>query len=349
MTKQGGPKTRTAPEHERAPHLGIDPIVALWAPALAAEIEVPEGVYLTIGSAPERDVVVPHASVSRMHARGERRGDVIAVTDQGSKNGTSYNGRAWDPPIIAIAGGLLKLGEVATVLMTRSMSAARNQLAHWIGFGTTVATDEMLRAFREEPILITGPNPAVRLRVARAMRLASPRRARPLLEVTDPLDEGKIEAAIAGVAGGTVFVDAAAIEAMSARGRRLLFANLADPYLGIRAYWLGNSMSFGINPLTAKATDAPALVSRAQAGELMLLLDGTWRAFEAPVRTSMLTIDERANLAAAPWEGDYEELDECARYLVYRIVHGLSQRRTAVEMGKDRNWAQRSAKRWGVR
>lgn len=49
---------------------------------------------MTIGRAPDCEIVLPRRQVSRYHARIERAGDGFVVRDLDSKNGTYVNGRA---------------------------------------------------------------------------------------------------------------------------------------------------------------------------------------------------------------------------------------------------------------
>src|SRR5262249_346540 len=51
---------------------------------------------LTVGRHPDNDVMLPHNSVSRYHARIEWRHGQIAVTDVGSTNGTLLDGGLLD-------------------------------------------------------------------------------------------------------------------------------------------------------------------------------------------------------------------------------------------------------------
>lgn len=349
MTKKGGQSTETTPEHARAPHLGIDPVMAMWAPALAAQIDLPEAVTFTIGSADDCAVVIRHPSVSRRHARAERRGNDLTVRDTQSKNGIAYNGRVCSEAV-ATACGVLRFGEVAGLLMTRSMIEARRLLAHWLGFHPTVASDAVAAAWHEPSLLVTGPNPAARLHVARALVMASPRRSRPRLDITAALAEADIDRTLAAHAGGVVLVDAGALDAMSPKARGILVAALFEPRRGFTTYWLGRSVSFGtVSPLRMRAIDVPAVHARAVAGEALRLLDGIWSAHGFPLTAHMLTAAERRNLEMYGWPGDFDELELCAHYLAHRIVHGRSQRQTVMALGRERNEIQRAAKRWGVR
>ncbi|HEU4534480.1 MAG TPA: FHA domain-containing protein, partial [Polyangiaceae bacterium] len=64
----------------------------------------------TLGRAPDRDLVLGQANVSRRHARFERRGEGWFVVDEGSDNGTFVNGVAIDGPTPVGEGDAVQLG-----------------------------------------------------------------------------------------------------------------------------------------------------------------------------------------------------------------------------------------------
>jgi diguanylate cyclase (GGDEF)-like protein len=76
-------------------------------------VVVPEGGTVTIGRSAGADLVLEHASISRLHAEvAHHRTRGVEVRDLGSKNGTSVNGR---PVVIRSlrAGDLVEVGAVA--------------------------------------------------------------------------------------------------------------------------------------------------------------------------------------------------------------------------------------------
>lgn len=70
---------------------------------------------LTIGRAPDNDIVLDDPQVSRHHAQVVRRGDEISVEDLGSTNGTLVNGVRLAPhaPQPLRDGDELRLGKLA--------------------------------------------------------------------------------------------------------------------------------------------------------------------------------------------------------------------------------------------
>jgi pSer/pThr/pTyr-binding forkhead associated (FHA) protein len=73
----------------------------------------PEG--MVIGrSADQSELVVPHPTVSRRHARLVVAGEALKVEDLGSTNGTAVNGAAVvaGTPAVLQAGSRLRIGDV---------------------------------------------------------------------------------------------------------------------------------------------------------------------------------------------------------------------------------------------
>ncbi len=64
----------------------------------------------TVGRAPDRDIVLSQANISRRHARLERRGESWQIVDEGSDNGTFVNGRAVDAATPVGVDDALQLG-----------------------------------------------------------------------------------------------------------------------------------------------------------------------------------------------------------------------------------------------
>lgn len=81
--------------------------------ALDKLMMAPDG--MSIGRAGEQcELVLPHATVSRRHAKLQLKGEALQVEDLGSTNGTAVNGAIIKPgqPVALQAGGKLRLGDV---------------------------------------------------------------------------------------------------------------------------------------------------------------------------------------------------------------------------------------------
>lgn len=70
---------------------------------------------ITIGRAPDNDVVVNHPEVSRQHARLVRQGTAMVVEDLGSTNGTFVNGVRLSAPHTLSNGDVIGLGDAVNL------------------------------------------------------------------------------------------------------------------------------------------------------------------------------------------------------------------------------------------
>ncbi|MEX2247262.1 MAG: ATP-binding cassette domain-containing protein, partial [Dehalococcoidia bacterium] len=84
----------------------------------AASIErlvLPASGVLTIGRAPDNDLVLPSLTVSRCHARLEMNGGLVQLTDAESANGTYVNGVATESGNLTV-GDIVRIGPYKLVL-----------------------------------------------------------------------------------------------------------------------------------------------------------------------------------------------------------------------------------------
>jgi putative peptide zinc metalloprotease protein len=85
----------------------IDPVPAEYA-LMKDEI--------SIGRGEDNDVVIPHASVSRQHARLMRRDGGFELMDLNSTNGSYVDDRQIHGSAFVSAGSRLRLGDIRFVL-----------------------------------------------------------------------------------------------------------------------------------------------------------------------------------------------------------------------------------------
>jgi pSer/pThr/pTyr-binding forkhead associated (FHA) protein len=79
--------------------------------------EIPEGRAQTdVGRSADCAIVLPSKSVSRVHARFERKGTELVLQDLGSSNGTSLNGKPIQEPVTVHAGDRVRFGSLEFVL-----------------------------------------------------------------------------------------------------------------------------------------------------------------------------------------------------------------------------------------
>jgi len=92
------------------------------------EILVIERDHAVLGRGSEADLRIPDASLSRMHARFDRAGDTLSVTDLGSRNGTQVQGRMIEERTQLEVGDLVTVGRVVlrfSVQDAREVAASR--------------------------------------------------------------------------------------------------------------------------------------------------------------------------------------------------------------------------------
>jgi len=92
------------------------------------EILVIERDHAVLGRGSEADLRIPDASLSRMHARFDRTGDTLFVTDLGSRNGTQVQGRMIEERTQVEVGDLVTVGRVVlrfSVQDAREVAASR--------------------------------------------------------------------------------------------------------------------------------------------------------------------------------------------------------------------------------
>ena len=71
---------------------------------------------VSLGRGEDNDVVIPHASVSRAHARLMRRNGVFELTDLNSTNGTYLDEQPVRGSVRVNSGNQVRLGDVRFVL-----------------------------------------------------------------------------------------------------------------------------------------------------------------------------------------------------------------------------------------
>jgi hypothetical protein len=71
---------------------------------------------VSLGRGEDNDVVIPHASVSRAHARLMRRNGVFELTDLNSTNGSYVNDQPVYGSVRVTSGNQVRLGDVRFVL-----------------------------------------------------------------------------------------------------------------------------------------------------------------------------------------------------------------------------------------
>jgi pSer/pThr/pTyr-binding forkhead associated (FHA) protein len=85
----------------------VDPLPAEYA-LLKDEI--------SLGRGEENDVVIPHASISREHARLTRRNGIYELMDLNSTNGSYVNEQPVHGSVTVASGSEVRLGDIKFIL-----------------------------------------------------------------------------------------------------------------------------------------------------------------------------------------------------------------------------------------
>ncbi|WP_448534016.1 FHA domain-containing protein [Parathermosynechococcus lividus] len=122
----------------------------------------------TIGRDPSNDLVIEHPTVSRHHAKIERRHSDFILTDLGSSNGTFVNGREVEEPVLLRVGDSIRIGSDRLVLNVDETLTQYAESGHMrldavnlskvVGKGTKILHDISLSILPKEFVAILGPS-----------------------------------------------------------------------------------------------------------------------------------------------------------------------------------------------
>ena len=71
---------------------------------------------VSLGRGEDNDIVIPHASVSRAHARLARRDGSFVLTDLNSTNGSYVNNQPVQGSVVVSNGSEVRFGDIRFVL-----------------------------------------------------------------------------------------------------------------------------------------------------------------------------------------------------------------------------------------
>ena len=323
-------KTRTLPETQR----GIwfddpDVVTMLRVYGSDTEFDLPRtGKTFTLGSSPERDIAIPGGYLSSLHCVIERRGHGLRVHDQGSHNGTFFDGRR-ESVFDLRPGATFTAASIRFLALNDEMRAAYPTLADLLGgedehaFHSAAAgspSDLIIAATGGTNLLITGEAGSDHDRLARTIHEISLLRTRPIVELD-------LDAVPTDRAQQRALLDRAS------RSTLVLTIGMKTPVLDATFASMMFSSAFhvrviAIAPLVSKANDVLGEVNvRAmlnvalrplvqRPGAILRLLDRMFAARETPLRVSELTAANRTALQGHGWPGNVAELRLAADRLV---------------------------------
>jgi sigma-54 dependent transcriptional regulator, acetoin dehydrogenase operon transcriptional activator AcoR len=169
-----GPLSATDPRSHRRQ------LLLRWVhpPSLLPALDLSSPV-IDIGRDPSNHVIVQQPSTSRHHARIERRGQALGISDRGSKNGVFVDGlRVESAPLLV--GSVVRVGELVGVVHEQARDAPeqpRELLPGLIGSGTLALPLELARRVASSTlaVLILGESGTGKELVARAIHEHSQR------------------------------------------------------------------------------------------------------------------------------------------------------------------------------
>jgi hypothetical protein len=277
-----------------------------------------------VGSAPDCDIAIESAFVSARHCRLDRKPSGLEVTDQGSKNGTYFEGRRecefhLRPGKTFVVGALphrlLALNDEMRTLYPALIDILGEPDAHAIRSETPSPSDLILAAIGGAHMLIASEPHCEQSRLAGIIHRCSLLRSRPLVEVEQvPVDREKhLDLIRDKAAQSTLVLDLGdddvrlpssfVTAAFSAR-YQVRVVVLARSY-DVAAEALGERYVRQMQPVALRP-----IASRRAA--IDRLLDRMLMERECALRVSAMTPDNQEALRAHRWPDNFASLREAA-------------------------------------
>jgi len=281
---------------------------------------------ITVGSR-DCDLVIASPYVSTFHAVLERKGRVIRVHDQSSRNGIFFGEeKKRDSGRDVALGEMFRIARTRLLAMNDVMRAARPRIADLVGYDDRKAVDHLLvKAVGTERILITGPDGAGHERLATLIDQASRHRSVAPVTVNANDDKGRTplappDDAIDRARGGTLIltVDGRVIDPAWA-------ARALDPDAQARLIIIAPTLKLAANSVglavIAKVEEVKLRALRERADDVPTLLDRLLEAEGAPARFASFTPPNQRALKKYGWKGNFDEAAEAAYYLAALVTH----------------------------
>jgi hypothetical protein len=350
-------RTRTMPEAQRG---GVNngPNVVTWLRlcgyGMSAEYRLPpEQKQIRIGSSTEEnDIVIESAFVSARHCRLDRRGDQLEVTDEGSKNGTAFDGELASsfylrPGQTFIVGGLpfqfLALNDEMHEFYPALTDIVGDEAEHAIRAETPSPSSLIVAAVHGAHMVITGEPGCDQLDLARMIHKMSRQRSREIVERDSiPEERSKQSDLIKNdAARSTLVLTLASSQPVDPMFVSMLFS----PSFQVRVIVLAQTFDVarkGLGVQQLQAMQHIALRPLAMRSEAIpRLLDRMFEERDSPLRVSQLTRDNQRALRAHDWPENFISLRHAADCLATIALYD-SIPQAAVVLGIKRatlyNW-----------
>jgi len=238
---------------------GADRCIAVLLDRGTELVPLPEQGSLRVGRAPECEVRIHHASVSRFHARLQVSPTDVRVADLSSHNGVVLRGERLEPGRLTAweMGAALRLGDAVLVLQPTRGAEDAAEAEPLVAYAD--AMRDVLRAVERVapstlPVLIQGETGVGKELVAREIHRRSPRALGPLVKVDcGALPAQLIEAELFGHLRGafTGAVDERPGLLREANGGTVFFDEIAELPLTLQSRLLRVLQEHEVRPLGA--------------------------------------------------------------------------------------------------
>jgi hypothetical protein len=359
--------TRTATVPGAAQQAGLlrAPVIGLRVFGSTVEHRIPTGEpKITIGSAEGQSIRLVHASVSRVHARIERRDHHLILIDLDSKNGCYAEGER-RVVIHLVPGARIRLGDVELVAFSRESDDARRVFQRYLGYDEPAqrAVDEAHHAAtRHRHLALLGPPGAGSIDFARSIhehtrgapwplvftpRLLSGRGAQRLAHRFQA-DYAEQKQTLIAAGHGTLVLSFADLPA----DPRFLLDSIQHRAFGARAVFLGSDEAqLGVLGTLASDTAVirvPALASRRHELSRVVTDAVAEHAGAQGASAAVLTAHDYECLLAHDWSRNHDEVAEVVVRLTTLRMHGkIRQAARALRMSPS--WLSEWAQEYGFR
>ncbi len=339
-----------------------DPIVALQVVGEGWELPLsPEQHNFALGSLGPPAVDLSLAGrkyVSEKHAFLSRRGNVLTVTDNRSRNGTFF-GEHRDQYGEIKAGGSFRVADVRLLGLDERLRQLRKHLLFALGYDAHERVDQALIdiADKDGPgLLLVGPRRCEQRGLAQAIHAATGRRHNGFVVAEAPLRHNAEEVAVLRRGRhGTIFVDLDEAPPMAFLVRHLFGPTYKPrPIIAARTYEDAEK-ALGIDDAGSRYAQRLRQITLRpiadRRGDIERLLDELLKRDQYP-RTIRGLIGE-SNLAALadrhPWKENFDDLRDVLRICRGLYEGGKTQAAGAELLGLSPPALSERLKRWGVR
>jgi pSer/pThr/pTyr-binding forkhead associated (FHA) protein len=339
-------KTKTVPEDRRDGFFeGPDPVTWIHIPGTVHQFELPKQLKnITLGSAPDCDIVVPSAYLSRHHCTIERGFGGIRIHDH-SKNGTYVEGRRIDREKDVRPGEIFGAGGgISFIALNDEMRRVYPLLSDLLDWETETSLvppaprwptpcDVIRLASGVDHLMISGDRGCDQDRLAHAIHAMSPLRSREIVWVDSiPEDRGAQKELLVRASRSTMVLKIDdEMPVMDEAFRSSLFSTSYRVRVLVIAWPTRARAVLGEDNSTMRRIELRPIAYRDQ---LDRLLDRQLEERKAPLRFAQMTEANRKALLRYEWRGNFDELRLAAERFAAVAREG-SLRKASTALGES--------------